>query len=398
MNRGSLKVEEKNLIRNILDKCNTDDGLEKSISNLKKNTAVNLFKKYVCFSESYNGKAMVIDNPNGKISYSYQRHNLELVSSDWIKLLYNYGDRLGGQNFGTFFSCGMGSMSTFIMVMAKKGFRDFVFTDLPYFESYDFATKCMDDLNCIEHKNYNGSNIDVLYLDSGSPKFMSLDYKKVNPKIIACDTSCLDCSDKYIADLISYCDGKGIPLFLLRSHIKLDCFGLEVGRLGSMVYIADTDEYIRETLKFKVPLGNNATLHNIFPWLGDRKFFELSTRRIQKTREVNNIIKRELDKKIDHNKYDVVDFDHELFFTIRFKNRYAGSMDQLNMRLSKYCRDVGLPVNTTSSFYLERVGIDNFERALDNNRQFIRIASCAIPKTTAKRIADRVNEFLVNFV
>ena len=68
----------------------------------------------------------------------------------------------------------------------------------------------------------------------------------------------------------------------------------------------------------------------------------------------------------------------------------------LNLSVSDYCKKFDLPVNTCSSFYLEKIGIDNFIRRLDNNSKFLRISSTKIKKKDAINIAKRVGEYLNN--
>lgn len=365
------------------------------VSKIKKDVKKAILKRFINFSESSNGKIVEIGHKCGNISYSYQRHDLEFNTDNWLKFLYN-NDLKSAVSIGTFFSSGMGGISTLISVLVQNNFLDFVFTDIPYFESYDYLTNYFPNAKAKEIKDYNGEGfIDVLWIDSASPKFLETNYKEIHTKIIVCDTSCLDCSSDYIKELIEYTNNKNITLFLVRSHMKLDCFGLEVNRLGSVVAVNDVNNLLEKVKTLKICYGNNTTLSNIYPWLGYEEFFELTTKDVKSTQDINNLIESELVKKLDKNKYDVVHFNHCLYFTIRLK-KYEGDFNKLNSEVSKYCQSFNLPVNTASSFYLEKIGVDNFIRRLDNNSKFLRISSSFIKKEQAIEIAEKVAEYLNN--
>ena len=51
------------------------------------------------------------------------------------------------------------------------------------------------------------------------------------------DTTCYDAADVRIGQVVEHCREARVLCVLLRSHLKLDCLGLEYGRLGSMVVL-----------------------------------------------------------------------------------------------------------------------------------------------------------------
>lgn len=390
-----LKQQEKRFINSLLSNNIENTDNYKSISKLKYDTSLNIFKRYLNFSESSYRKTICVSHSCGQFEYSYQRSNLEFITNNWLKFLYNIDLKNIPLNKGSFFSCGMATISTLINILHKHNYKNYLFSNLPYFESTEYLINHFNDTKFLEDKNYNlDFNIDILWLDSCSPEIFKLDYTKIKTKIIVCDTSCFDCSCDYLKNLILFCIENKITLFLNRSHMKLDCFGLEINRLGSLVAINDYENILNECINLKVPLGNNTTLHNIYPWLGENEFFKLTTERIKKTQKINNTIEKTLDNIINKNKYDLVHFDHELYFTIRFKERYKNNFNYLNTDLSLFCQKYKLPINTAASFYLENLGIDNFERKLDNNRQHLRISSSVISEKKAVEIGKKINKFL----
>ena len=380
-----MKVND--FIKNILKEKIEDQN---NISNLKKYTTLTIVKKYVDFSESFNGKIceLKLSNKN-TIIYSYQRHDLQVNCDSWLKFLYNINER---NSSGTFFSCCMASISTLIMVL-KNFCKNAVFSDLPYFETFDFCEKY--GINCTEYKNFNIKNkTDFLWLCSASPNFMSLNYELVKTNIIVLDTSCLSPIDKYIDDLYNYCKKTNKTLILVRSHMKIDCFGLEINRLGSLVIFNDKNNILSNCEELRIALGNNTTLNNIYPWLGNNNFFQLIGENVLKTQNIMKDVKKYLQKNLDIYKYEVCPFDHNLYCTIKIKHK-VDNLDELNKNTSLYAQKFGLPVVTASSFFIEKIGIDNFVRRLDNNSQFLRISlSMWIGKTKTMASIKKIVEYL----
>lgn len=383
-------MREKIFLNNILHKKINFNG---SISKIKKNTTLGVVNKYIDFSESYNGKVCEIDfNDTKTITYSYQRHDLQVNCDNWLKFLYNIDDK---NSNGMFFSCCMASISTLLMVLSKENYKKAIFSTLPYFESFDF---CEELIKTVKEYKYIKKNekADFLWLCSASPKLFSVDYTIVNTNCIILDTSCLSPTDEYIKALYKYCKLKDKTLILVRSHMKLDCFGLEINRLGSLVVFNDKKNIIDKAKKIQIALGNSTILNNIYPWLGEEEFFDITQNNILKVQKMMAGVKKYLIKNLDSNKYEVCSFDHNLYLTIKLKSK-VDNLDELNKNVSSYCQKYNLPVVTASSFFLEKIGIDNFVRRLDNNSKFLRISlSMWIPKKATIESVKKITEFLNN--
>lgn len=383
---------EKKFIHKILSK---QINIERKISKLKKDTSLDIFKKYVNFSESYNDKIGEVPFNDKSIYYSYQRHDLKLVCDNWLKFLYNVNNEICYSS-GVFFASCMGAISTLLISLKDNGCKNIVFSNLPYFESYDFAEEAFDKNNVKEYKNYNGEKVDILWICTASPKFLSVDYKKIKTKNIVVDTSCIDCSSSYIKELVDFCKQNNISLFFVRSHMKLDCFGLEINRLGSLVCFNDKNNILELCKKLEIYFGNNTTIKNIYPWLGEEEFFKLTTKNILKVQNISEVLSTMLSKLLDKNKYEINTFDSNIYFAIKLKKQ-VNNLDALNRSVSSYCQSFGLPIVTAASFYLEKVGLDNFARRLDNNNQFLRISpSFYISKKKSVEIAKKIAEYLNN--
>ena len=381
-------MKEIKFLNDILNKKTNSNG---SISKIKKNTTLNVINRYIDFSESYNGKVCEINFDNNKtITYSYQRHDLQVNCDNWLKFLYDIDDT---NSNGMFFSCCMASISTLLMILNKEGYKKAIFSNLPYFESFDF---CEELFKTVKEYKYIKKNekADFLWLCSASPKLFSIDYTIVNTSCIILDTSCLAPTDEYIINLYDYCKKNNKTLILVRSHMKLDCFGLEINRLGSLLIFNDKNDIINKAKKLQIALGNNTTLNNIYPWLGVENFFNITKNNVLKVQRMMADVKKYLVKELDINKYEVCSFDHNLYLTIKIKNK-VDNLDELNKNVSSYCQKYKLPVLTASSFYLENIGIDNFVRRLDNNSQFLRISLSAwISKKSTMESIKKIVEYL----
>lgn len=366
-----------------------------SISDSRSKLLYKTFKYYLKNSESSRTKTTKIKHGNNYIRYSYQRHDLELVTKNWLKFIYNIDDIEDHESFGSFFSCGIASIYDLIVSLCDKGFKNYIFSDIPYFESYGILEKNFSDAKLFQYSEINSYNTDVLWLDSCSPKFLSLDYRLFDTKIIVLDTSCLNCSSCYIKKLFCHCKEKKITLALARSHMKLDCFGLEISRLGSLVIVNDSYSLMNKIKEIRTCCGNNTILQNIYPWLGYDEFFKYTTQLIDKVKEINEIIKTNIE--VNEDIYEVVSFDHGLYFTIKFKDKKKLDLDNINVKLSTFCQSFNLPVVSASSFFLDKIGVDNFVRKLDNNSQQIRISASLVSKKNAKIIGNKISEFFQTY-
>lgn len=378
----------KKFIKDVLNKKNYSSN---NISKFKKDVTLGIVKKYIDFSESFNGKICKIDfNEDENITYSYQRHDLQVNCKNWLKFLYNIDENSSN---GAFFSCCMAVISTLLLVLRK--YKSAVFSNLPYFEAFDLAEKVIDKVE--EYKNFNiNKNVDFLWLCSASPDFSLVDYKNIKTDIIVFDTSCLSPTDTYIKDLYLYCKENNKTLILVRSHMKIDCFGLEINRLGSLVIYNDNQNIVEKCKEFRVFLGNNTILNNIYPWLGNNEFFNITQKNVLKVQKTMEDVKKYLAKNLKSEKYEVCPFDHNIYCTIKLKQK-VDNLDKLNEDITSYCQKFNLPIVTASSFFLEKVGLDNFVRRLDNNNQFLRISlSIWISKKDTLKIVGKVVEYLNN--
>ena len=292
----------------------------------------------------------------------------------------------------------MASIFDVLSILNNLLYKKILCTFRPYFETIDIFNNFNYIVEYLEtiNKNIEQNIYDILYIDSSSPDFDCIDYKKVSVKTIVCDTSCLSPLDPYIKNLVFYANENNIPLFLVRSNLKIDCFGLEINRLGSVVIICDNnDKFIQNIKNIARINGNKSELNHIYPWLGNNIFFELIDKKVKRVQNITNIIKNYCKLNLSRDKYNILEFKHNLYFTIIAKN-YDNSFNfDLMEKTILYCNEF---VNffKLQNFFLEYPGISNYNDFLDKKWHY-RITSADIDEKDAKIIAKMICKVFNSF-
>ncbi len=102
-----------------------------------------------------------------------------------------------------------------------------------YFESLRVAGRLRRLKPMIEAAPRPGA---VVYVDTITTNDRS-DFDPRGLAAVLYDTTCADSESPRIAALLDRCRAARVLCVLLRSHLKLDCLGLEYGRLGSIIVV-----------------------------------------------------------------------------------------------------------------------------------------------------------------
>lgn len=124
----------------------------------------------------------------------------------------------------------------------------------------------------------------TLYFDSsthqqGSPEPTAKDLR--GHDLLVVDTTCYPLHSQSLANLISLASNLGIPCILVRSHMKLDCLGMEYGRLGSIVVLWNpkhlsasrfASAFMSQLHSISNLMGLPASVSQVYPFLSSKTF------------------------------------------------------------------------------------------------------------------------------
>ncbi len=194
----------------------------------------------------------------------------------------------------------------------------------------------------------------------------------------------------------------------MRSHIKLDSFGLELGRLGSIVISfpenkSDEHNKLMTTLRQAIAgFGINFNLFSLYPWLGNSKFVKLTQQRTQAIRKVTKALYCAL--KDMHQENDLFEIlpstTHKIFLIIQTHIKHQDYPSFQNMVLSRLiaqsCYEQQLPVLAAGTLGLNQITVNDFINLTNQNHQ-VRIASADIPLSLVFDIATHIRQTILSF-
>lgn len=340
---------------------------------------------------------------HNKIKYCYQRYDLELLQKDWLKYLYNYQNN-SLESSGFFTSSGMGAICSILFALQNTipSVKNFQFTALPYFETYFLIKKFFRDIN-ISYLNESNLNTKyVAWIDSSSPCYEFELPTKNTPEIIIFDTSCILPDDLYFIKIIDYSITMGIPLIIIRSHIKLDCFSTEFSRLGSIIFLSSRsgfdDEHFIDALKNSIGFcGHNFFPQNLYPWFGSSIFFNINKKKQNRAMLFCKVLRTVIASYSSLMHENILPHDNNQYFTIRLPH-YEEDPKLLAKIIATEATQHNIPIRATASFGLNFVAIDGFPWHLDNNTKHLRIAASDLPIDYANMIglfiAKKIEEYV----
>ena len=223
--------------------------------------------------------------------------------------------------------------------------------------------------------------------------------------MILFDTTCYEVSSTRIEYVVRTAMDRGIPLVLLRSHLKLDWLGIEYARLGSSVFLLgqNTDSSRSEFFRSFVGkcgqtvrlFGLTAFPHHLPPFGQDSRLAELNRMRLAKTEDNNLWAARRLRDSLPAELFHVVGYHHGMFFTMELVGRSPYLLHTEISRLAAFASDLGLPVRNRGSFGLDFITIDDF---VDFVREtlVLRISVSDQPKDIVRAFCDALAQWCVS--
>lgn len=368
--------------------------------DIRKSIKLHLYNKTTEFSESnYTGIYSQYLEGLGDFNYAYQRHDLKFLYQDWLRDIYDIKNK-NFTNVGLLVSSGMSalSLSLFALKKLEPKYKNVCLSKDGYFE----IDSLVSNLSSMYKKLYFQENMqdsyDIAILDSSCTVLPSNENLKLG-KVIIIDTTCWEPGNPFFKNLLSELqDFKGI-IILARSHIKLDCFGIEFNRLGSAV-ILSSDTQNEKKLKelediFRALNGNiglNLGIEDHYFWLNKKKFHELCRSRTEAIRKSVRKIDKNLSSNIDFD-FEIIKPQHELFLFAKFLKSKPTDPIAFKEKIRETCslaNQKGISIVPAGSFALCCTTINGF-KGINDNEVYIRIAPS--PNMNSEHL-NKISNFL----
>lgn len=379
------------------------------IEKLKRRSLIRASKELVSpYRESYSrGQNLKIFG--SKVTYNYQRVDQKFEDLDAV-LGYFGLDKLDldlqESQFFLVNSC-QAAISLFLQNV-KKIFPDqkFIAPEGGYWETMG-VLKYLELPGAVDSFKSEGS---VFILDSstvGIAQDVDCDLKtkiaKSKNQIAIFDSTCWQLNDSKTKKLAQLFLNQGIPLVIFRSHLKLDCLGLEYGRLGSVCIL--TPKHFDERLKwsnlrkeFSASLsffGGFSYLTESYPFFEDFRILSQSEKwcgRIEKAH--SQFFALPEIQKCNLEKMDLVRFKHDKFFYLVLKRPLSdSSMQKISENLSRTLQFAQLPYLSIASYPWDFIGYTFFKTQhsfgiYNKNSQVIRFCLPTLEASQIKVFSD----------
>ena len=346
----------------------------------------------------------LIEGPFGEMAFSYQRYDLQTSDQDWLTSLY--ATTAGGFGHGLLFSSGMGVIAAVAAVLSRRSLSGVAITPFAYFETHLLLQRFFPSLEVFDIES-SDRTADVIWVDTSSTKWRQTIVETARaPKVLVVDTTCFDACEAELRPWLTLGEQWRCPVILVRSHLKLDTFGLELGRLGSAVVVDSSSEGIGEAWALELKqarsgFGTNFFPTMLYPWLGQSDFVDLAIARGAGIRLSTDQIEANIDPK-NNPKVETLSTEHKLFFLVR--TGLGLESDSPTVRdgvishsLADACAREGLPVFAASSFGLDRVTITDFVNMHDDEH-YIRISGADLPPGLSEQVGATIASSLKGLV
>lgn len=313
------------------------------------------------------------------IRYGYQRLNLSFPKP-WADQPYpdlKTLDRKSNMHL-LFTGSGQGASLAAFYALKTNGIRNVqTAEDISYYETTDLLGRIGLKIN-----QKAKSSESAFLLDSSTLTKRGVAIP--NCKYLVLDTTCWDRGDAIISKIVRTAIRRGIPVLLLRSHTKLDCFGTEWGRLGSIVTIAPAklkepyEKIKRSLIELSALFGVRAEIRGLYPFLNEKKHITKVRRWIHSIRSANAFVRQELARSLKTTKTDIVAFDHSLFFWIKLNGVPFDLLLNSEIHLIQQFKKAGISSLVIASFPWDFVAITTFEMSLQQKRK-VSVLRVSIP-------------------
>jgi hypothetical protein len=214
--------------------------------------------------------------------------------------------------------------------------------------------------------------------------------------VLIVDTTCLAARSARLRRLVTCSLDAGIPVILVRSHLKLDCLGLEYGRLGSVVFISSSravctvrqqfkalDQLFQEMVRLT---GGAAVPAHLPPFAGDARCEQLIRQRIASTMRNTRFLGFVLSK------HGIVasTYRHGLYLLLGGGSPDLDKIQCQAESLAAAVKRYNVPVRQAGSFGFDFTCVNAFTDG--DGRHFVRVGLSDLPAPLMTTIATAIVE------
>lgn len=344
---------------------------------------------------------------NFSFCYSYQRYNLELTAQEELHRLWRLPTN--STSFTRFANCGMAAINSVLFSLFANYHRktQIWISDSAYFETRRLISQFGFKSCSLERQPIQRLKGGVLWLDCISKSSLS-QQMALSPRgteLAVIDTTASSLLDTDVREIMEQLFSDGTMLVLLvRSHLKLDSYGTDVGRLGSVSVVSKS--YTKHALARKIGhlcrtlgeifarTGSLAPVSSLTPMIFNVGLIEANQIRLKRLQQNNIFFARHLDKHIS-SVVKVISYPHSFFTTLKIpKVDNRKSMQHLISYLSSTSAAQSLFLSPSGSFGFDFTSIDSYLDDLDGDT--IRISIGDLPREELETGAFQFTSILSN--
>ncbi len=341
-----------------------------------------------------------------RLQYAYQRSGIDLLEPDLLRAIYpGLTVQTACESRALLLGSGQVGCATAVhaLPLLFKRRIALVIPDGVYHETRWF-------FSCLPHRNLRicerpprGQSMVVAYLDSSTERPRESAARAATERALDAadlaiiDTTCWDLSSPRLAQLLERLVSAGKTCILVRSHLKLDCLGIDYARLGSLVLVAPTPDspaeaQVRDTMfhvlrNLVTYYGGYADISQLYPFYRSAEFQAASDRRSAALRHTCAALYQALSDELADTGYPVTleRFGHDLFFYIRTAAEILDIPDCKTVAAG--LRRVGAPARVAASFGFDFAAIQSFA---SQGTTALRIAPGDLPAERIPRAARAI--------
>ncbi len=312
--------------------------------------------KASCLRELRNGVTKIWEVPGlwyGKrIDYRYQRQDFSVEGAAAPLEVFYPNLRSNRRAVGRFTRSGQSAMLGLWLALRSRrpGAEARLLSPQIYFESW----RVLQSLGVACSGTGRLGLLDSSTLAADPLRYLA----GVDLDALVVDTTTWDLSSPDIQRIIDWAEAQRLPLFVVRSHLKLDCLGAEYGLLGSVVLLSEDEEALGTALVESLSLGGLLAVHeDLYPFLWDPEFLRLTAARTARIQTTTRAIVGALEPFLAarSERLRIERFGHDLFFIVYYRGGSAHCPDAF----VELARDADVPARYCDSFGFDFPSLTN---------------------------------------